>query len=374
MKIQQLSFQNEMWDSTVQPTNDINPNIVLSFGNKELLSHRNTFGHLKTTFPEASIITCSTAGEINNNAILDNSIIATAIELEHTKISTIKVNINDFENSLQAGKGLIDKLKVSDLSFVFILSDGQLVNGSDLVTGVNTALNNEVPVAGGLAGDGANFQNTILGLDDDFSEGNIVAIGFYGDRLKIGYGSKGGWGQFGPKRMITKSDKNVLYEIDGENALQLYKRYLGEYAEQLPGSALLFPLAIEIDEKEVVRTILSIDQENSTMTFAGNLPEGSMARLMKANLDNLVHAASDAAEMSKMENEGDQLSILISCVGRKLIFGNRIEEEFDAVRESLGDKSIIAGFYSYGEISPNSDFLKCQLHNQTMTITTLSEV
>jgi hypothetical protein len=201
----------------------------------------------------------------------------------------------------------------------------------------------------------------------------VVAIGFYGDHISVNHGSEGGWRQFGPTRTITLSDKNVLYEIDGENALSLYKRYLGEHAKDLPGSALFFPLAIETDGVEVVRTILNIDEENNSMIFAGNVPEGSKARLMKANFDRLIDAAGTAAELSNTGMEGDKLSILISCVGRKLIFGNRIEEELEAARDVLGDKTIISGFYSYGEIAPFSDFMKCELHNQTMTITTLCE-
>ncbi|HRK59547.1 MAG TPA: FIST C-terminal domain-containing protein, partial [Candidatus Kapabacteria bacterium] len=194
--------------------------------------------------------------------------------------------------------------------------------------------------------------------------------------LHVGVGSKGGWDKFGPMRTITKSEKNVLYEVDGENALDLYVKYLGEYSEQLPASALLFPIAIlEDDDKEVVRTILSVDMENKSMTFAGNLPVGSKVRLMKANLDNLAAASADAAISTgfTQDYEDDALALLVSCVGRKLIFGNRIEEELDAARDVVGNKAIITGFYSYGEIAPFSTFMKCELHNQTMTITTLSE-
>ena len=233
--------------------------------------------------------------------------------------------------------------------------------------GMNTAVNNEVPISGGLAGDGADSQKPVVGLNENIGEGLIAAIGFYGADLVVGYGSKGGWSSFGPSRTITKSKANVLYEIDGTSALDLYKKYLGEYAEKLPGSALLFPLALRADgeDSEVVRTILTIDQDEKSMTFAGNMPEGSVVRLMKANLDHLVDAAFDAVEHSVQEEviQGDQLSILISCVGRKIIFGNRIDEEIDAARETLGDDAVITGFYSYGEISPFQPLHSCSLHN-----------
>ena len=375
MNIRQLTFSSGNWDYSTPEETLASSDLVMCFGQKNLLSKKEINQQLLNMFPGATIIFGSTAGEIHNDAIYDDTCVATAIEFEKSSIFPIKENIRNYTNSLEAGKAIVEKLPREGLRFVFILSDGSLVNGSDLVSGINEVLGDEIPVAGGLAGDGDKFENTLVGLNDDIAEGNIVAVGFYGEDLVVGCGSKGGWGQFGPTRTITRSEKNVLYEIDGESALDLYKKYLGEYADQLPGSALLFPLSINVDGQELVRTILSIDTDKKSMTFAGNVPEGAKVRLMKANLDHLVDAAYDAAQVSSLQTggKGDILSILISCVGRKIIFGNRIEEELDAAREILGEKPVITGFYSYGEISPFSSFMKCELHNQTMTITSISE-
>lgn len=375
MNIRQVTFTSGSWENSSPEKNLASSDLVMCFGQKNLLAKKNLNSELLNMFPGATVIFGSTAGEIHNDAIHDDTCVATAIEFEKSSIFPIKENINNYASSLDAGKAIVQKLPREGLRFVFILSDGSLVNGSDLVAGINEILGDEIPVAGGLAGDGDKFENTLVGMNEDISEGNIVAVGFYGEDLVVGCGSRGGWGQFGPTRTITRSEKNVLYEIDGENALDLYKKYLGEYADQLPGSSLLFPLSIQSDGQELVRTILSIDTEEKSMTFAGNVPEGSKVRLMKASLDHLVDAAYDAAQVSSLQTEltGDVLSILISCVGRKIIFGNRIEEELDAAREVLGDKPIITGFYSYGEISPFSSFMKCELHNQTMTITSISE-
>ena len=111
------------------------------------------------------------------------------------------------------------------------------------------------------------------------------------------------------------------------------------------------------------------------MTFAGDVPEGHYARLMKANFDRLVDGSTGAAKIS-LETLGSsppELAILISCVGRKMVLRQRIEEEVEGVREVLGPSPVLAGFYSYGEIAPPSRCARCELHNQTMTITTLSE-
>jgi hypothetical protein len=231
-------------------------------------------------------------------------------------------------------------------------------------------------VTGGLSGDGARFERTAVCVDGPHPSEQVVAIGLYGKSLRIGCGSLGGWDPFGPERRITKSAGNVLLELDGEPALDLYKRYLGNDAAGLPASGLLFPLAIRTGgEEPVVRTILGIDEATRSLTFAGDVPEGYRARLMKANFERLLDGASGAAKASLLGVglESPDLAILISCVGRKLVLKQRIEEEVEGVRHVLGEATVLAGFYSYGEISPFTPLAPCALHNQTMTITTISE-
>ncbi len=375
MRLGQMIYRERHWQE-IKEIPRVEQALVLCFGEKKLLKKSDWLRDLRRSFPGAPIISASTAGEITNEEVTDHCITATSISLDKSHLQIAKINISETTNSLEAGRLISAQLDKTGLRFVLVLSDGSLVNGDDLVTGINEVLDNAIPVAGGLAGDGADFVSTVVGFNEDVTEGNIVAIGFYGDDLQIGFGSSGGWSSFGPTRTITNSDKNVVYEIDSENALDLYKKYLGEFAEQLPGSALLFPLSLMSNgDNPVVRTILSIDHKNSSMTFAGNMPEGGKVRLMKTTVDRLVDAASNAADDSKGSSDAgaDQLALLISCVGRKLVFNNRVDEELDAVRHSMGPNTLISGFYSYGEIAPYSDFMKCQLHNQTMTITTLHE-
>ncbi len=259
---------------------------------------------------------------------------------------------------------------------ILVFSDGNLVNGSELVKGLVTWTGEKVMVTGGLAGDGANFSSTLVGLNSNAVEGQIVAVGFYGDKISITHGSQGGWDVFGLEKRITKSKSNVLFEIENQNALELYKKYLGEEANNLPGSALLFPLSVVIPgtKKPVVRTILSINEHEKSMTFAGDVPEGSKVRFMKANFDRLTEAASGAADNTLLNHQLKPVfSLLISCVGRKLILGERTVDEVKAVNKTYDNKTAIAGFYSYGEISPFNEENHCQLHNQTMTITSFYE-
>ena len=352
--------------------------LVLGFGGKEYLSQKGIYAILAKQFPKAQIALCSTAGEIFGPEVLDNSLSLIAIQFEKTPVKTAKVNISDFSSSFEAGASLINKINTKDLKHIFILSDGALVNGSELVRGIDSVIKNKIPVTGGLAGDGTRFKSTLVGLNEEPGEGNIVALGFYGEAIKVSHGSMGGWDKFGLEKTITKSVGNKLFEIDGKNALEVYKDYLGKYAAELPGSALMFPLSVRLSrsEESVVRTILSIDLTDNSMVFDGDVPVGSKIRFMKANFDRLIDAASVAAQQtfSFLHNKTPKLALLISCVGRKIILDTRVDEEVEAVMEVIGEDTITGGFYSYGEISPINPLGKCELHNQTMTITTFDEI
>ena len=255
------------------------------------------------------------------------------------------------------------------------------VNGSELVAGMTSVVDRRVSVTGGLAGDGAKFQETLVGADCEPRKQTVAAIGFYGPAIRLGHGSAGGWDEFGPRRRITRSRGNVLFELDGEPALDLYERYLGEDdVKGLPGTALLFPLRIRNPERpdhDIVRTILAVDHKARSMTFAGDVPEGWVAQLMRGNFDRLAAGAAKAARQAAAGNpetrSGDQVAVLVSCIGRRLLMGQHTVDEVEAAGAELGADVSRLGFYSYGEISPHSASGVCELHNQTMTVTTISE-
>lgn len=379
MKVASLLYQNNTFIKEINKDElqYENVQLLLGFGSGKLITDPKVYSDIQSKFPNATLCLCSTAGEIFDVEVFDHSISLLALSFSTSYIKTAVVNIESTSSSLEAGQKLIEQLPKENLKLIFVLSDGGLVNGSELVKGLNSKNTAGVLITGGMAGDGTDFNKTYVGLNNLPQSGNIVAIGFYGEKLTLAHGSLGGWESFGLEREVTKASGNELFEIDNKNALDLYKTYLGKYANELPGSALLFPLAIKLSDKQdaIVRTILSIDENKQSMTFAGDIPEGSKVRFMKANFDRLIDAASDAATncigMMLME---PKLALLISCVGRKIILSNRIEEEVEAVAEIFGSKTSLAGFYSYGEISPLKPFSNCELHNQTMTITCLDEL
>lgn len=378
MQVEQLIWRaHEGWSAQSTAIVDT-AHWILAFGAPAALLDDTARTSLRTRYPGARIVGCSTAGEICGTKVHDDTIVATAVRFDHTRIRVSQATVaNAQEDSYRAGVALATELIQEGLTHVMVLSDGLNVNGTQLSCGLHDRLPPEVVVTGGLAGDADRFQRTLVWVDDTVSENRAVAIGFYGDRLRIGFGSLGGWDSFGPARLVTRAQDNVLYELDGQPALELYKRYLGEHAANLPSSALMFPLAVHAqgNEEGLVRTILAIDEEQGSLTFAGDIPQGAYARLMKANVDRLVDGAAGAARsgLQALDTFAPELAVLISCVGRKLVLKQRVEEEVDSVRDVLGPQAALAGFYSYGEICPQGEVKKCELHNQTMTVTTFSE-
>lgn len=379
MKNHTIQYKEGKWTGLDFPEeNKAKVQVVLVFADRFIVEDGLVQQHLKTHFKNAEIITCSSAGEINHRAAEEGTALCTAIQFEKTTIAVSKGNIYDCRNSYALGVQVASALPKNNLKFVLLISDGNLVNGDALLEGVQSLTNEEVLISGGLAGDSNRFQKTLVGLNDDIREGNIVMLGLYGNHIKVATGIEGGWDVFGPEKLITKSSGNMLSEIDNTNALDLYKTYLGKYADQLPSSALLFPLSVKPNHSDnfLVRTILSIDENSKQMKFAGDVPEGSVVRFMKSNFDRLINAASEAESklILQMNEVKPELVLVISCVGRKIVLSDRIEEEVEAATDRFSTDTTIAGFFSYGEIAPPEQQKRSRLHNQTITITAFAEL
>ena len=379
MKIAQLKWSDANgWQPTHPNGRALSPQLVLLFGSRQVLSSEKILGQVRDAFPQAHFAGCSTGGEICGPTVSDESLVVTAVEFRHSHVQVVATPVKDGADSHAAGKRVARLLEHENLKHVLVLTEGIFLNGGALVKGLAENLPASVSVTGGLAGDGTSFKETLLVWEDQAAKEAIVAVGFYGDHLHIGYGSLGGWDSFGPERRITRSQGNVLYELDGKSALELYKQYLGdEDAKGLPATGVLFPLSVRSDLQDtaVVRTVWSIDEAARSMTFTGDIPPNGYARLMKANYDRLIDGAIGAAHTSR-ESLGagaPELAILISCVGRKMVLKQRTEEEVEGVRDIMGKEAILAGFYSNGEICPFRANARCEHHNQTMTITTFRE-
>jgi hypothetical protein len=377
MQVQQWSWSDGRgWTGDAPGDADL----VLFFGSRGALQCGTLYQQMRERFPKARILGCSGGGQILNDDVSDDEIAGVAMRFEHTRLRLASESAPSADRSRACGEAIGRMLGAPDLAGIFVLSDGLNVNGSELVAGITGVVGRNVPLTGGLAGDGAQFQETLVGADCAPRNRMVAAVGFYGDAIRIGHGSAGGWDEFGPYRRITRSGGNVLFELDGEPALDLYERYLGEDSKGLPGTALLFPLRIHDPERpdhDIVRTVLSVDRAARSMTFAGDMPQGWVSQLMRGNFDRLAAGAAKAARQAcsrvQADGQGAQVAVLVSCIGRRLLMGQHTLDEIEAAGAEIGAEVPRLGFYSYGEISPHGASGVCELHNQTMTVTTLSE-
>lgn len=376
MFIDTLTYNGVQWDFQNDAISDkAGANIVFIFGDTDVFKDPIHFQELKGIYPQAHIFGASSSGNILGDEVSQSSLIATAVMFEGIEVVLKSIDFKGEEDLEELSHTLASQLPKEGLKHVFLLSDGLTINGSALVRGINKALKG-ISVSGGMAGDGGRFQETWIIADDVPKQRCVAVLGFYGEHARISSGCFAGWSEFGTERLITKSKDNVLYELDGEPALDLYKRYLGEYAQDLPSSGLRFPLSIKAKQgdPEVIRTLLAISEEDKSIVFAGDVPEGYFARLMKPDIDILINGAEVAAEEIDQSPKGEGLALIVSCVGRKIVMGQIVDEELEAVQQTLGNGVQLTGFYSYGEIAPfKNDVFTCELHNQTMTLTAIYE-
>ncbi|MEH6680476.1 MAG: FIST N-terminal domain-containing protein [Sediminicola sp.] len=376
MKIlQAIKLSSSNFEFTSDKIDLKNP-LVLVFGNRYMLQEEKLFKEVRKMFPDGHLVFGSTAGEIMGENVLNGTVVLTAIEFEKGHFLVKSKNVSEFDhNDVALGKSITKEFPNDQLKHIFVVSEGSTVNGSDLIAGLEQGGDGSIGISGGLCGDDDRFEVTLSSYNQPPKEGEVVGIGFYGNSLEISCANFGGWTPFGPERLITKSRKNILFELDGKPALELYKKYLGDKARELPKSALLYPLSVRTNEGEaIVRTILNIDEERNAMILAGDVPEGSKVQLMMATVDDIANGARSAAKLAVQGRKtASQLAILVSCVGRKLVMDQRTEEEIEEVTHVVGDTVPIAGFYSYGEMAPFAGRNSCKLHNQTMTLTLFSE-
>lgn len=358
-----------------------NANLVFVFGAIKRFSDAKLGEYMKSRYPSAQIIGCSTSGEINPSGVFDDSLQITAVLWEKTRQQVTHTKMHGMQNSFESGQNLARQLKTDDLRALVVISDGLHVNGSELLEGFRQVLG-DIPIVGGMAGDNAEFSRTLQMINDTVSENLIIAVGLYGKHLVVANGALGGWKPYGPPRKITRAQKNVVYEMDGKPALPIYRLYIGEaYAKGLPGTGLKFPLAVIEEGKrdvEKIRTLLAVNAADNSLTFAGNVEEGVTVRLCQTNHDRLVEGAAGAASLvtgnlETVHKHIPGLALCVSCVGRKGVMAEQVSDEIKAVQEVLGQQAVITGFYSYGEFAPRPNTSDSVLHNQTMTIGYLCE-
>ncbi len=345
-----LSFQPDTgWSVDPLPDLDSESTLVLVFGGTPYLDDASALERLSVAFPKSVVLGCSSAGEIHGGQIRDGSLSVAVMKFERTRLQLTSAEVSKELPSDMAGEQIARALAAPDLRAVFILSDGLVVNGTDLLRGIHRVVGTNVTVTGGMAGDGSRFARTWVFTGGAPRSGVVAAVGLYGDDVRVSHGSRGGWDVFGPERVVTRSVGNVLYELDGEPALALYKSYLGDRAAGLPATALLFPLALRRSDaaQTVVRTILSVDEEHNTMTFAGDVPEDAVAQLMRANFDRLIDGASEAKVIRHVVLPGLK-PVALFCIVLSTVSGlEMFDEPMVLTQGGPGDSTLTVVMFVY---------------------------
>jgi hypothetical protein len=345
--------------------------LVLVFGEHAHFHAPACFTELRGRFPEARIVGCSSSGNLLGAQVTDGDVLATAVRLERGHVRMVGAQMQPGENVAVMARDLALQLKSPDLRHVLVLCDGLTVNATQLAEGLNAC---GVTATGGLAGDADRFQATWVMADAPARQNQVVLVGLYGD-IQVKNVFCTGWTEFGAERTVTRSEGKVVHEIDGQPALGLYKKYLGDLASNLPASGMRFPLSITTRPggHTLTRTLLAVDEAAQSLTFAGEVPQGSTCRLMRTNLDHLIQSAEDASRSVVTDGSAPALCVVFTCLGRRIVLGQMAEEELEAAKRRLGDHVVMTGFYSYGEIGPLGQVQTCDLHNQTMCMTTVAE-
>lgn len=332
-------------------------------------------GELTRHYPLALVVGCSASPRIIGAEFADAPVIGMLLTFEHTEVQTFTLAVTAGEER-HAADQIGQALDRDGLQHILLFSDGLHLSTSRLVAQLNTQFSGTSNISGGMAGDGDQFRQTFVISDQTIQQKALVAVGFYGSQLQVATGAGNGWNSFGPKRLVSRSEGRRVYSFDDQSALSLYKKYLGPFADNLPQSALYFPIAVSVSSNsEIIRTVFDVDESTGSLLFSDDVPQGRVARFMKANSDRLIDAAEETANQvrSHLRAKDGQFALVVSCIGRYLVMGERSIEELEAVQAALPDTPMM-GFYSYGEMSgvhPGDQ--QCELHNQTMTLILMAE-
>jgi hypothetical protein len=254
----------------------------------------------------------------------------------------------------------------------FIVASGGLhADGEEILKGIISVAGPETPVFGGLAGDDKAFKTTFAFTNGQYTADGVVALVLDTDRIELDGIAISGWSGIGAEKRVTKAEGNVVYTIDNEPALEVYKKYLSITDKDLPQIGVEYPLMlIREDGSSILRAVMDIDRNTGALVFAGTVPQGSRVRFSTSSgVDVIEQVKRDIDTYSKKFPQADHL-ILFSCMARHLALGPMVDEEILAAYEKWNVPLI--GFFTYGEIGKSLTG-KCDFFNETFTLATLKE-
>jgi hypothetical protein len=359
------------------------PDIIWAFGAIRY-NQRTLLKGIRSISKDIPVIGCTTDGEITSSGLSSDTVAVLCLSADQIRFPTVSVP-HLSKGSFEAGVKIGDALYDCRCKYLQIFSDGLSGNATRVIDGIKKVLGDDIKIAGGAAGDGGQFRCTYQYGDDRILTDSIVAVGFAGD-FHYGVGVGGGWTPFGVAKRVTKSIDNIVYELDGQPALQVYEKFLGKYAALLPSVGVEYPLALlgpdgNIEENGYVlsRATMGVDREKGAIRFAGDVPEGAFVKMTMGSEQDVIQAAQKAAEdaicqlKKKRPTAMPKAVFIYSCMARKIVLGSKAGEEFSHVKKGVGADTPTIGFYTYGEYAPVGKTNMSCFHNETITLTVIGE-
>ncbi|MCW8884347.1 MAG: FIST C-terminal domain-containing protein [Motiliproteus sp.] len=344
------------------------PQAAILFAGVEVDLHTVSNG-LFTQWPDLQLIGCSTDGEFSSvEGFTQNSLVLVLFASDCIDMVAGYVDNRqpDLGSECRSKVAAARQLSSQQASLCILLSDVLEGNGESVVSNFTEAFNNQVPVIGGMAGDNWQFSRTFQLCNTDVYEHGSVFLLFAGP-LQFSYGVDCGWEAVGEMGTITRSQDNVLYEIDHQPALNFYRDALGK--EGLPNVKL--PLAVYDSHQNFrfMRTSFSrFDSGTGAVTYSGNMPENNNVRITVVNSDSIISGTENSAQKATQNFPVScpvSLALCFSCGARRAMLGKRTSEEFRCVERTVGEDIPIAGFYTYGEFCPPDPWAETEFHNET---------
>lgn len=334
--------------------------------------------------PGVPVVGCTTDGEISSQGLSINSVVVMALASDTIRLQSTyveRLSNDSYDAGFQIGKSF----QGSGIPYIQVFSDGLCGNADKIIQGIKAHMGEDIKIAGGTAGDGGDFKRTYQYFGNRVLTDSIVAVAFQG-QFGLGTGTACGWFPVGIAKKVTRSVGNVVYELDGQPALQAYERFLGKHAERLPAVGVEYPLGLLNNDSEteeegyfLCRATMGVDRQAGAIIFAGDVPEGSLVKMTIGNDGDIILAARKAARsaMEKLLIKSPDLKprviFLYSCMARKIVLGTRTDEEIVAVKEAIGGDVPIIGFYTYGEYAPIGECEHSCFHNETATLTVIGD-
>ena len=314
--------------------------------------------------PHAKILGSTTDGEIIDKDVTENATVLSFSTFERT---TIKTYYSPYDGSSEHLAGSLYKQfdNPQEIKLMITFVDGLNTNGEKFIKTFEEYDENLL-IAGGLAGDNAIFSETLVFNENGCYDNGAVAAIFFGDELIVNTTNSFGWKRIGKKLKVTKSKENIVYSIDGISAVDIYKKYLGqEISDDLPATGIEFPLIIHRNNIEIARAVIGIQKDIGALVFAGNISEGDVVQFGYGDIDT-IKSLINTTKRTLLSKPVESVFIY-SCMARKRLMGKTVLAEI----VPLSKIAPTSGFFTYGELFTKEN--KHELLNQTMTILTLSE-